>query len=206
MDERWLSNSVELCGVLGGRPRFSHKSRDEAYYIFPLHVQRLSGATDCVNVLARRTLLEQVELRDAPKITVRGELRSFNNKTGIGSRLVITVFARTIALGDGEDCNSITLRGALCKPPNTRRTPMGREICDLLLAVSRRYGRSDYLPCIAWGQNAIEAGAWQVGTTVQVEGRLQSRAYAKVIDGISTEKTAFEVSVQGIGKVSVGDG
>ena len=195
MDEKWANNSVELRGVLGGSPVFSHMSREEAYYLFPLHVYRLSGAVDSINIMARRELLDQVALSEEPKVSVLGELRSFNNKTGTGNRLIITVFARAISLEAGEDCNRVTLRGVLCKPPNLRRTPMGREICDLMLAISRRYGRSDYLPCISWGQNAAEAGNWSVGTAVELCGRVQSRKYIKLENGLSREKTAFEVSI-----------
>ena len=189
-----LNNFVELRGNLGGRPRLSHVSRDEAYYVFPLEVQRLSGTIDTLNIMARQELLEQVELTDQPKITVCGELRSFNNKSGNGKRLVITVFARTIVLGDGPDRNHVALRGVICKPPNLRRTPMGREICDLMLAIGRRYGRSDYLPCISWGQSAIEAAGWPVGAIALLTGRVQSRMYIKQEHGSAVEKVAFEVS------------
>lgn len=195
MEDKWLNNSVELTGTLGGRPVFSHQSRDEAYYVFPLEISRLSGAVDTIPILARHDLLMQTALEHTQKITVRGELRSFNNKSGQGSRLVISVFARTIAFTDDEDANRVVLSGALCKPPNKRQTPMGREICDIMLAVSRRYGRSDYLPCIFWGQNAIEASDWAVGTMVEITGRVQSRNYMKQENGVATEKTAFEVSV-----------
>jgi len=195
LDEKWTNNVVELTGTLGGRPIFSHVSREESYYVFPLEVRRLSGVADTLNIMARQKLLGQMELESLPKITVRGELRSFNNKTGNGNRLVITVFARSIMLCDGPDANHATLRGVICKPPNLRQTPMGREICDLMLAINRRYGRSDYLPCITWGKNAIEAGKWSVGTAVEFTGRAQSRTYIKQEDGHVTEKTAFEVSV-----------
>ena len=195
LDEKWTNNFVELTGTLGGRPTPSHVSREETYYVFPLEVRRLSGVVDTLNIMARQELLSQVELRAEPKLTVRGELRSFNNKTGSGSRLVISVFARTIALCDSPDINQVALRGVICKPPNLRRTPMGREICDLILAISRRYGRSDYLPCISWGQNAAEAGSFPVGTAIALTGRLQSRTYIKQENGKSLEKTAFEVSV-----------
>ena len=194
MDEM-TNNFVELTGTLAGRPALSHVSREERYFVFPLEVQRLSGAADTINIMARQELLEQAEFSDLPKITVRGELRSFNNKTGTGSRLVITVFARSIALEDGPDWNHVALRGVICKPPNLRRTPMGREICDLMLAISRRYGRSDYLPCISWGQNACAAADWTVGTALNLTGRVQSRAYIKQENGIAIQKTAFEVSV-----------
>ena len=124
-----------------------------------------------------------------------GELRSFNNRSGEGSRLVITVFAREI--GPPEENvweNQVELLGTLCKPPNRRTTPMGREICDLMIAVNRHYGRSDYLPCIAWGQNARLAAGWAVGTRVRVLGRIQSREYIKNINGEPVTRTAFEVS------------
>jgi len=190
-----MNNFVELTGTLGGRPSLSHVSREEPYYAFPLEVCRLSGAVDTLNIMARRELLAQVELNAHPKITVRGELRSFNNKTGKGNRLVISVFARGITLDDGPDANHVALRGVICKPPTLRLTPMGREICDLMLAVSRRYGRSDYLPCISWGQNAVAAGGWTVGTAIELTGRAQSRSYIKQEADRTAQKTAFEVSV-----------
>jgi len=194
LEEKWINNSVELCGTLGGKPEFSHMSREDAYFMFPLEIERLSGVMDRVNIVARETLLNTLPIQDGSKIHVSGELRSFNNKSGHGSRLVITIFTKEIAIRDGEDGNEVVLRGVLCKPPNLRTTPMGREICDLMLAVSRPYGRSDYIPCIAWGLNAREAGAWEVGTPVALTGRVQSRQYIKVQDGKADEKTAYEVS------------
>ena len=123
---------------------------------------------------------------------------SYNNKSGEGARLVITVFAKEIFLCSDDDENIIRLTGTLCKAPNRRTTPMGRDICDLMLAVNRRYGRSDYLPCITWGLTARKAAEWDTGTTVILTGRIQSRSYIKLTDGVPIEKTAFEVSVTDI--------
>ena len=131
------------------------------------------------------------------RIYVFGELRSFNNRSGSGNRLLLYIHAQQLErCGDeGEDINSVMLTGALCRPPTWRRTPMGREICDLMLAVNRRYGRADYIPCIAWGRNAELAGEWETGRQVSLNGRFQSRRYIKTENGVSTEKTAYEVSV-----------
>ena len=131
------------------------------------------------------------------RLTVDGQLRSFNNKSGSGSRLVISVFAQllTSAGEEEEDRNRIALRGVICKPPVLRRTPLGRCISDMMLAVNRRYGRADYLPCIAWGQVAMITGNMAVGEALSLEGRVQSRAYTKVVEGCAQERTAFEVSV-----------
>ena len=122
-------------------------------------------------------------------------MRSFNNKRGEGAKLVITVFARGIVFDGGEDINRVALSGTLCKAPNLRVTPMGRDICDLMLAVNRRCGRSDYLPCICWGRRAREAALLGVGDRLELSGRIQSRPYIKLIDGQPVEKTAYEVSV-----------
>lgn len=187
-------NCVELCGTLGGKPEFSHRSRDEKYFVFPLEIERLSGTVDRVNIVARESIMCSVMLDECEKIIVKGEIRSFNNKSGIGNRLIITVFAKNIEMGFGEDRNEVVICGVLCKPSSLRKTPMGREICDMMLAVNRRYGRSDYIPCIAWGQNAEDASTWDVGSTVKLIGRIQSRKYIKVTDDESTEKTVFEVS------------
>ena len=192
------SNFVEIRGALAGPPRFSHSGRSECYYTFPVDICRLSGAVDTVNVIAREELLASCPTDGAAGIGVRGELRSFNNRSGEGSRLVITVFAKEIFPTDGENVNTVSLRGTLCKPPNLRRTPMGRLICDMMLAVNRRYGRSDYLPCIAWGQLAEETAALAVGDELGVDGRIQSRRYIKIDEGTAEESTAFEVSAVSI--------
>lgn len=198
MDENISRNTARLCGVIAAAPVFSHSGRGESFYTFPLEVARLSGATDKINIIVRDELMESVELREAEKICVVGELRSFNNKSGEGAKLVITVFAKELYLCDDDDLNEVHLIGTLCKKPNLRMTPMGRDICDLMLAVNRRYGRSDYLPCITWGLKAREAAEWDTGTMVTLEGRIQSRNYIKIVGGDPVEKTAFEVSVTDI--------
>ena len=198
MDENISRNTARLCGVIAAAPTFSHSGRGESFYTFPLEVARLSGATDKINIIVRDELMESIQLCEAEKICVVGELRSFNNKSGEGAKLVITVFAKELYLCDDDDLNEGHLIGTLCKKPNLRMTPMGRDICDLMLAVNRRYGRSDYLPCITWGLKAREAAEWGTGTMVTLEGRIQSRNYIKIVGGDPVEKTAFEVSVTDI--------
>ena len=198
MDENISRNIAQLCGVIAAAPVFSHSGRGESFYTFPLEVARLSGATDRINIIVRDELMESVALNEAEKLCVKGELRSFNNKSGEGAKLVITVFAKELYLCDDDDLNEVHLVGTLCKKPNLRMTPMGRDICDLMLAVNRRYGRSDYLPCITWGLKARETAEWDTGTMVTLDGRIQSRSYVKIVGGDPVEKTAFEVSVTDI--------
>ena len=201
MEEQTRTNLVELCGAAETDAVFSHESRGERFYRFPLTIHRLSGTADTLNVIVREHLLSSAAIIPGQRLQVSGELRSFNNKHSEGSKLVITVFAHSLLPADGADANSVALRGTLCKLPNLRTTPMGREICDFMLAVNRHYGRSDYLPCIAWGIKAKETAQWPVGTVVSLTGRVQSRQYVKVIEGAAVEKTAFEVSVVEIHRV-----
>lgn len=196
MDESNIRNHAVLRGILAAAPAFSHMSRGERFFIFPVETRRLSGTADTINVIARESLLRSAEIMEAGRIQVTGELRSFNNKRGEGARLVITVFAKELGFTDGEDMNVIELEGTLCKPPNLRVTPMGRDICDLMLAVNRRCGRSDYLPCICWGRRAREYSQLQVGDRLSLTGRIQSRPYIKLIEGEPVEKVAYEVSIQ----------
>ena len=195
MDMIPTTNYAKLCGVMAAKPVYSHSSRGQQFYTFPLEVLRLSGNCDTLNIIARPEQLAAVEEAERERICVIGQLRTFNNRHGEGAKLVITVFAREIYLTDEDDCNLVQLTGTLCKAPNLRCTPMGRDICDLMLAVNRHYGRSDYLPCICWGVKAREAEAWGVGTQLRLEGRIQSRRYIKLSDEGAVEKTAFEVSV-----------
>ena len=205
MQTGWNENRALLRGVAAAAPTLSHENHGVAYETFPLSVLRLSGSEDRVNVIAARPLLEQCPVAAGTPLEVEGEVRSFNNKSGRGSRLVITLYARSLRKGGGEPANDLVLAGGLCKPPVFRRTPLGREICDLMLAVNRRYGRADYLPCIAWGGLAQRCAGLEVGDGVRLAGRLQSRSYTKVEDGVSQQRVAYEVSVMKLEPVELGD-
>ena len=200
MEEIKTNNYVMLRGVLAEKPQFSHENRGESFYQFPIEIQRLSGASDVINVIARGELLKNAEINSEAMLCVSGSLRSFNSKSTTGQKLIISVFARDIWFDDGDDENSIELVGTICKNPALRVTPMGREICDLMVAVNRHYGRSDYLPCIAWGLKAREASQWEVGTVISLAGRIQSRKYTKTIGLELVEKTAYEVSIISLAK------
>ena len=203
MQTGWNENRALLRGTAAGSPVFSHENHGVVYDLFPLSVQRLSGAADRLNVVLPRSLLTACPVSEGRPLEVRGEVRSFNNRSGRGSRLVITVLARELASTAEEPVNHLELAGTLCKPPILRRTPLGREICDLMLAVNRKYGRADYLPCISWGALARCCGELEVGDGVRLEGRLQSRAYTKLENGESRQRTAFEVSVMRLEGVEV---
>ena len=192
------TNLVRLCGRVAGRPLYSHTSRGRDFYTMPLAVQRLSGTEDRLNLILRREQLAQTALGEAEKLLVLGELRSYNNRRSEGPKLVLTVFVRELSFTDEEESNLIRLRGALCREPRLRRTPLGREIADLMLAVNRPYGRSDYLPCICWGALARRAGLWSCGQRLALEGRLQSREYLKMTESGPEKHTAFEVSAMEI--------
>ena len=189
------TNHVELWGVAAAGPVFSHENHAQRFYKFPLRVERLSGQADVPVVVASETLLGRFPVHDGQPLRVTGQLRSFNNKSGQGSRLVITVLAQELAESDGGSYNRIELSGVLCKQPYLRRTPLGRSICDIILAVNRHYGRADYLPCIAWGQVASQVAQMTVGDRLALDGRVQSRTYTKMLDTGAEERVAFEVSI-----------
>ena len=196
MDMMQTTNKAILCGMPLAEPVFSHISRQERFFSFPLEVARLSGNVDRLNVILQEELLRDFSPSRAGLLRIEGELRSFNNRSGEGSRLVITVFAQELQTPETAVwINEVELIGSLCKPPNHRITPMGREICDLMVAVNRHYGRSDYLPCIAWGQSARTAALWEVGQRIHILGRIQSRDYVKNLPDGAVTRTAFEVSV-----------
>ena len=194
MDMIQENNRVRLCGTMAGAPKLSHSVRGQDFYGFPLEVRRLSGSSDVLNIVVRKEQLETLEAQEREHLLIHGELRSFNNRRSEGARLVLTVLARSLCLTDEPDDNRVLLTGTLCREPNPRVTPLGRDICDLLLAVNRRGGRSDYLPCICWGSRAREAAGWTVGTVVRLEGRFQSRSYLKLREDGLERRVAFEVS------------
>ena len=187
-------NRARLCGTVMTDPAVAHANHGEEFCRFFLSVQRLSGQADLLPVVVSRRTLTENPVQVGDTVTVQGQLRSFNNKSGVGARLVIDLFARSVTAG-GEYCNHIELSGTVCKAPTLRRTPLGREICDVILAVNRRYGRADYLPCISWGAIARETAALTVGSPMALVGRLQSRTDSKALEGGCEERIAYEVSV-----------
>lgn len=193
-------NRIILRGQAAGTAVFSHGNRDECFYCFPLAVERLSGNEDVLNVQFPGRLLPPEKIAAGERLEVRGSLRTFNNKSGVGAKLVITVLAQEILPTTDDHANELTLAGTICRRGEPRKTPLGREICDFTLAVNRRYGRADYLPCIAWGSLAQRCGSMEVGQRLRLEGRLQSRVYTKQLGDRSEERVAFECSAMSLVK------
>ena len=189
------ANRVQLRGILAELPQFSHENHDKRFFRFPLEVERLSGTVDTLPVLASEEVLCAMDLSGGDMVEVSGQIRTFNNKEPDGRRLVISVYAEKLITCEGEPFNEVCLTGTICKEPVYRKTPLGREICDVMLAVNRPYHRADYIPCIFWGRTAMLAGECCVGDEITLEGRFQSRNYLKVMDQRSEKRTAYEVSV-----------
>lgn len=197
MTEYKGENRISLRGYVAGEPELTHRNHGVDYFTVPFCVPRLSGAEDGINLVVGRPAPGIWKVGEW--LAVEGEVRSYNNRSGIGPRLVITVLVRSVLpVPPSEGDNRLILAGVLCKPPVRRRTPLGREICDLLLAVNRSYGRADYLPCIAWGSLAALCGSMDVGTPLRLEGRLQSRSYRKVTEDGEETRVAYEVSIMNL--------
>ncbi|MBQ8562383.1 MAG: single-stranded DNA-binding protein, partial [Firmicutes bacterium] len=189
------SNIAELCGVVNSELRFSHKTYGEIFYTFVLGVERRSGYVDEINVMVSERLIYDNPPRMEQFLEVRGQVRTYNEFADGKNKLNVVVFAREIYLCEdyGYYENYIYLEGFLCKPPVKRTSPMGRDICDMMVAVNRMYNKSDYIPCIAWGRNAGYAEQLAVGTKLLMEGRMQSREYKKKYeDGTADVRKAFE--------------
>ncbi len=187
-------NHIELRGMLHSLPEFSHENHGRRFYRFYLDVERLSGTVDTLQIIASETLLNEMDLSGGDMLLVEGQIRSFNNRGPAGRKLVISVYAESLETGCAEPFNYATLTGTICKEPIYRRTPLGREICDVMLAVNRAYHRTDYLPCIAWGRTAEAIADAPVGTRITLCGRLQSRQYIKILGESSERRTAYEIS------------
>ena len=188
------ANRVILRGSLYELPAFSHENHGKRFYRFTLEVERLSGTVDILPVLVSEEVLCAMDLSGGSMIEVSGQIRSFNSRAATGRRLVVSVYAESLTACEGEPHNEVYLAGTLCKEPVHRKTPLGREICDVMLAVNRTYRRTDYLPCILWGRAARETARLSVGDRLNLTGRLQSREYVKVLDGVGQRRTAYEVS------------
>lgn len=187
-------NQVTLCGSLLALPQLSHENHGKRFFRFLLEVPRLSGVVDTLPVIAEDTVLNTLDLSGGSLLCVRGQVRSHNLRENGRRHLSVFVFASGIAATEGETVNRVQLDGILCREPTYRRTPLGREICDVMLAVPRAFHRADYLPCILWGKVAAQAAGCGVGCRMLLDGRLQSRIYTKLTDQGPEERTTYEVS------------
>ena len=194
------NNQVSIMGKIDTGFTFSHQVFGEGFYTMELIVRRLSDSEDRIPVMVSERLIDVTQDYTGEYIEIHGQFRSYNRHEGTRNRLVLSVFVREYhfmeAFTDYTKTNQIMLDGYICKPPVYRKTPLGREIADLLVAVNRPYSKSDYIPCIAWGRNARYVSTFEVGTRLRVWGRVQSREYMKKISETESEKRiAYEVSV-----------
>ncbi|MBQ3252537.1 MAG: single-stranded DNA-binding protein [Oscillospiraceae bacterium] len=188
------NNRITLRGSLQTLPEFSHENHNRRFFRFLLEVPRLSGALDILPVIAEESVLAQLDPCGGEMLTVTGQIRSHNLRVEGARRLQIFVFAASITAEDGDPINEVVLEGPLCKEPIYRRTPLGREICDVMLAVPRAFHRADYLPCILWGRVAQDISACHTSDVIRIQGRLQSRIYNKLTPEGSEQRTAYEIS------------
>ena len=194
------NNRVSITGEIISEFRFSHQVFGEVFYIVDVSVNRLSDMTDVIPLMVSERLVDVTKNYIGYTVVASGQFRSYNKHDGERNKLVLSIFVRDWELMGEKDetgkTNQIFLDGFICKSPVYRKTPLGREISDLLIAVNRPYGKSDYIPCIAWGRNARFASSFEVGSRIQIWGRVQSREYIKKINENEAEKhTAYEVSV-----------
>lgn len=200
------NNQVELVGEIKKEAEYSHEVCGEGFYMISLKVPRISGNNDEIPVMVSDRMRNLGELHVGLRLRVYGQFRSYNRHEETGNRLILSVFAQEMEILDDMQSdfekNTIFLEGYICKEPVYRITPLGREIADVLLAVNRAYGKSDYIPCIAWGRNARYVSSLGIGSHVQASGRIQSREYRKKISEDEVEtRIAYEVSVSKFGLV-----
>lgn len=193
------NNKVTVGGKIVGGLTYSHEVYGEKFYLIHISICRLSSVYDVIPIMVSERLMDLEKDYTDFTILVTGQFRSYNKQEGSRNRLILSVFAREISLledvGEEQNPNYISMDGYVCKKPVYRKTPLGREIADVMLAVNRPYGKSDYIPCICWGRNARFAEQFEVGTHVKISGRIQSREYQKKLeDGTIETRTTYEVS------------
>lgn len=194
------NNRVSITGEIISEFRYSHQVFGEGFYTVDVSVNRLSDMTDVIPLMVSERLVDVTKNYVGMLVEASGQFRSYNKHDGMRNKLILSIFVRDWQIvSENEESgktNQIFLDGFICKLPVYRKTPLGREISDLLVAVNRPYGKSDYIPCIAWGRNARFASSFEIGKRIQIWGRVQSRDYIKKINDNETEKhTAYEVSV-----------
>lgn len=197
------NNQVSVIGEIVSGFTFNHVARGEGFYMVDIAIKRLSGIDDVIPLMISERLIDVNANYHRCTVEAIGQIRSYNWHDGMKRRLSLSVHVSELnfmnEFTDHTKNNQIFLDGYICKEPIYRKTPFGREITDLLIAVNRPDGKSDYIPCVSWGRNAQFAVNQMVGTHIMLQGRIQSRKYLKRISDMETEqRTAYEVSISNL--------
>lgn len=190
------NNQVILLGYMADAFTFSHSVTEENFFTFTLEVERTSGTKDYLPIMISEKLIDKNESYMNKPVCVVGQFRSYNKKTEGATRIMLHIFAMDFYVTEDDPyINEAYFSGYICKNPTYRTTPLGRQISDVMIAVPRKCGKSDYIPCVIWGRDAVCVSRMDIGTQITVSGRIQSREYQKQIDGVTETKMAYEVSV-----------
>ncbi|MGL6198709.1 MAG: single-stranded DNA-binding protein [Lachnospiraceae bacterium] len=208
-EEKSQNNQVTIIGKVDSEPIFSHQVFGEKFYSLKVLVRRLSNREDRISLLISEFYIDVSQEYNGKFVMASGKFRSYNQHDEHRNHVVLSVFVKDVLFKDEDmsetntENNKILLEGNICKKPIYRKTPMGREIAELILAVNRQYGKTDYIPCICWGGNARYAAGYDVADYVRVIGRIQSREYAKKLSDEETEmRVAYEVSASKVATIS----
>lgn len=190
------SNQVILLGYMADDFTFSHCVTEEKFFTFTMEVERISGTKDYLPIMISEKLIDKNENYIDKPVCVVGQFRSFNKKTEGATHIMLHIFAMDFYVTEDDSCiNEAYFTGYICKNPTYRTTPLGRQISDVMIAVPRKCGKSDYIPCVIWGRDAVLVSRMEVGKQITVAGRIQSREYQKQVDGVAENKVAYEVSI-----------
>lgn len=202
MEQKDITNITTISGEVVSEPILSHNSHDENFYEVMVKIKRFSGSSDILIATISEKLINISNIKVGTFISIDGELRTYNIIENNNNKLKIVVFAKNVSILDGEkNENNIHFEGYICKKPVYRVTPLGREICDIIVAVNRDYHKSSYIPIISWGRNAKYLKDAEVGQKLECFGRFQSRTYNKKVNDKSVEKTAYEISLAKVKKI-----
>ena len=195
----YSNNSVKITGMLVDEPRYSHSSFIDTYYKTHVSIKRLSGTKDTIQVVIPQRLLDTARsiMLVGNRVTLNGYMRSSNVVVDGKSKLLIYVSVKDISptTSDEADQNRIEISGNICKPPIARKSGLGKDIVDIMIAVKNTALKTSYIPCIAWGSVAGRVAQYNPGDEISIIGMIHSRRYKKYQpDSTFKEMTAYELS------------
>lgn len=196
-----------LVGIVQNELEFSHEVEGEKFYKTVLQVKRKSGIIDEVPVEVSERTLGYEFMVEGVLVEITGDVRTRNIEEDGKKKLHVCVFIDEVLPAEKDkDVNEVGFVGTICRDVRLRRKNSGWKIADMMLAVNRSCGekvKSYYIPCIAFGRNAEYVSNLPDGTTLEIEGRFQSREYNKKLEnGEGLElKTAYEVAIRSLKEV-----
>lgn len=209
-----MYNKVSVTGIATGEFKVNHQFRgQDNKLVTALETEIVSTTANEISnvikvIVLKDTLFEQRLKNKGEPVTVKGFIQNFN-KQAYGKRIsevfVKPTHVQTASLHTKEK-NTVELKGQVCGTVKLKTRHNGRLVAETKVKVARTNGGFDYIPVVAFDENARILEMREKDSFFSLKGRIHSRSFLfkyeengvqKDVERTALEVCAHELKMQG---------